>query len=260
MEAADEGLRNNLWNVIALHYLPDAYYWVEDNGDVKSFLQLLHHSFLRRPIDEIKDDLPQERQKLKNIIRTCKWFHLYDLIEFAAQPEAARHLPRSTRDQLIADINGVLEVNGAGYRLIDGIVTPITDKAELDAIDDALAVPDGYAVAREHIRTALELYSDRASPDYRNAIKEAISAVEAVARDHSSKTKTGAAIKDLGQVYDLHPALAGALNQLYGYTSDGDGIRHAMKTGIGVDPALAKFMIVVCSAFVSYAVEKISAK
>ena len=54
----------------------------------------------------------------------------------------------------------------------------------------------------------------------------------------------------------LHPALAGAFQKLYGYTSDADGIRHALMEESNLDLADASLMLVACSGFVSYLLAK----
>lgn len=47
-----------------------------------------------------------------------------------------------------------------------------------------------------------------------------------------------------------------ALGNLYGYTSDGDGIRHSLLEEPNLDYSDAKFMLVTCSAFVNYLTSK----
>ena len=54
----------------------------------------------------------------------------------------------------------------------------------------------------------------------------------------------------------LHPKLQEGFKALYGYTSDTHGIRHALKDDATPDAEDAKFMLVSCSAFVNYLVEK----
>jgi len=44
--------------------------------------------------------------------------------------------------------------------------------------------------------------------------------------------------------------------KLYGYTSDEDGIRHAILNDPELGFAEAKFMVVSCSAFVNYLIAK----
>ena len=72
--------------------------------------------------------------------------------------------------------NGIFEQEYIGYRFIDGIITPITDDLEVDAIDEALR--NRYKPVNNHISKANSLLADRDNPDYENSIKESISAVE----------------------------------------------------------------------------------
>ncbi len=46
--------------------------------------------------------------------------------------------------------------------------------------------------------------------------------------------------------------LSRAFRQLYGYTSDANGIRHALLDESNLDFEDAKFMLVSCSAFINY--------
>jgi hypothetical protein len=66
------------------------------------------------------------------------------------------------------------------------------------------------------------------------------------------------AIDALSAKTPIHGALKAALKQLYGYTSDSDGIRHAIMEEATVDFEDAKFMLVACSAFVTFLIGKAS--
>jgi len=59
-------------------------------------------------------------------------------------------------------------------------------------------------------------------------------------------------LKKTGDGDALHPALREALEKLYGYAGDDDGIRHALSDKSDLDSHDAKFMLVACSAFVNY--------
>jgi hypothetical protein len=108
------------------------------------------------------------------------------------------------------------------------------------------------------MRSAISLFSKKPEPDYRNFIKEAVSAVESVARvvTGNPKATLGDALKRINDKMTIHPALRDAMNKLYGYTSDEGGIRHAMLEESNIDEAEAKFMIVACSAFVNFCVQR----
>jgi hypothetical protein len=110
-----------------------------------------------------------------------------------------------------------------------------------------------------HLNTALGHLGDRHSPDYRNSIKESISAVEALVNliNGTTSDTLGKALKRLN--VEAHPALADAFGKLYGYTSDADGIRHAAMDEPDLKFEDAKYMLVACSAFVNYLIAKAAA-
>ena len=54
----------------------------------------------------------------------------------------------------------------------------------------------------------------------------------------------------------IHSALERGFKQIYGYTSDSDGIRHGLMEEPTCDFEDAKFMLVSCSAFINYLIAK----
>ncbi len=143
----------------------------------------------------------------------------------------------------------------AAYTMLGTQFIPITNSEELSAIS---AVIQGGSVTQvavsAHLDAAIDMFSDRTAPDYRNSVKESISAVEAVAKslDNDSKAELGKALKALDGKVDIHPALDKGFRALYGYTSDAGGIRHAMLEASTIDVEDARYMLVACSAFVNY--------
>ena len=107
----------------------------------------------------------------------------------------------------------------------------------------------------------MEKYTDIESPDFENSIKESISAVEAMCSIITGQSGANATLgKTIKKLKDhgvhIHTALENAFSSLYGYTSDECGIRHG---GIDFNSAPAedaKYMLISCSAFVNYLVEK----
>lgn len=111
---------------------------------------------------------------------------------------------------------------------------------------------------RDHLDEAKRLLADRDEPNYRNSVKEAISAVEALARliVNDEKATLGQALKIVEAEIPIHPCLQAAFDKLWGYRSDGSGIGHGSAKGSPVGAAEASFMLVASSAFVSYLVDK----
>ena len=79
---------------------------------------------------------------------------------------------------------------------------------EIKMIEEA-ASDSKFAGVSAHIECALAHYADRENPDYRNSIKEAISAVESIARvvSGSDKATLGDALQAIEKSGQLHPAL-----------------------------------------------------
>ncbi len=63
-------------------------------------------------------------------------------------------------------------------------------------------------------------------------------------------------MKEIETKISLHPALKDAFSSLYGYTSDAEGIRHALLDEPNLSFEDAKFMLVSCSAFINYLISK----
>ena len=104
-----------------------------------------------------------------------------------------------------------------------------------------------------HLRDASGCISDG---DWAGAVRESIHAVESVARqlDPAASGTLGPALASLKKRGRLHPALKKAFSELYGYTSDEQGIRHSRldeaKSQVGQDEAV--FMLGACASFASY--------
>ena len=111
-----------------------------------------------------------------------------------------------------------------------------------------------FAGVAAYLQRALDHYAYRENPDYRNSIKESISAVENMARIVSGKPKAllGDALKEIEKKRLMHKALKDALTRLYGYTSDSDGIRHAMLDEPKLTQADAQYFLLSCTSFVNY--------
>jgi hypothetical protein len=249
----DTPTRNRLWSAFAL-LVPESSGRSFSQTWMGSLFAHVWSDFLRQPVD----DMPIEREArkvIRGIFTEGEWWRVYDLIEFVL---ASRH--NGNTERMKDNISTILREEMAGFRYIDGRFVEITDETEITAIESALTATSGdkFAAPRAHLTAALQLLSDRQAPDYRNSMKESISAVEAIAQvlTGDPQAELGKAIKLLDAKTPIHGALRSALLSLYGYTSDAEGIRHALSEAPNVDAADAKFLLVVCSAFVVYLIQK----
>lgn len=188
------------------------------------------------------------------LMESSEWYKIFDFIEYYLECVSTTKV-----DEVTSAINRILEEESYGYRVLDKQVIPITNVQELSTIHEAHSTL--FDSVNKHFSKALDLYADRTEPDYENSIKESISAVEAmcciITGETGSQATLGKTIKKLkDKGIHIHPAMESAFSSLYGYTSDEDGIRHGSIGFTNAPAEDAKYMLVSCSAFVNYLIEK----
>jgi len=260
-DGIDDKLRNQLWNIYYDTFISrfeSQFAWEGGVVDKASdmYLKALWEDLFCERIDEFPQGHKLFRH-IKHIFLTCKWYELYDFIQFTISRYNTSK--KDDADWIIHYIyftNRALDKNLSAYRIVNKKICEITSEIEIVSIEKALENNDEYMVVKTHLNLALGLLSNRKEPDYKNSIKESISAVESLCKIivGDSKTTLGKAIK---KIENLHPRLKEAFVQLYNYTNKAGGIRHAL-TGddYEVNQEDAKFMLVSCSAFVNYLIQK----
>lgn len=254
LENVSVPLRNSIWNYI--HALFD-----EGESGWRGIASNSALFFFKAPVDELPTYNHHKKEWIKKRLYALSWYEVYDFVEFVAEwYEKSQSYPKYRKAQIQAVFNKIFETELSGYRFIQGELSPISDPSEVAAIEGALGITSrsGLAGAHAHISSALQLLAKRPGPDYRNSIKESISAVEAIAKQLGSPNSQGlsGALNELAKEVPLHRGFRAGLLSLYGYTSDEGGIRHAMleEPNVGYDEA--KYMVVACSAFVNYLAAK----
>lgn len=260
IDSMDDELRNGLWNALTVSYW-NRYHQMgfltstePDDQALADLLRIIWHRYFKLPIDTIPWSWDDALKTIRSYYYSAKWNEVYDFVEFVANndPFDADTKEHSHSLQFTRLCNAVLKQELSGYRFVGRTIVEVTAKEEIAEIEQALESP--LPTVRAHFERALALMSDRKTPDYRNSIKESISAVEAICRSITGEPNTtlGKALDKVEKKVGLSPALKGALDKLYGYTSGADGIRHALLEETELDFADAKFMLVSCSAFVNY--------
>ena len=258
IESMDSALRNKLWNLLKLNYWDKMGIgrWISDNRSLDLLFGRIWHSYFKKPLDE----MPSNWEKLYNYTRDyffkCSWDEVYEFLEVVVY-HYENEYGKDTNNEFIETCNIVFEEEISAYRFVKSKITQITSKVEIAEIEEAIESP--YKLVNDHLESALQKMTDRKSPDYRNSIKESISAVEAICNLITNKKVTlGQCLKEVKNKIELHGALEKAFSNLYGYTSSADGIRHALLEEPKLSFEDAKFMLVSCSAFINYLVSKSS--
>ena len=242
-------LRNSLWNAldIALWSTKDYVYAQYGAPEIERFARAAWFLYFKKPMDSIPDRGAKILVQFRSHFFQWEWNEVYDFLEFLVQHYV------STKPRLPDFLNKVLERELAGYRFVGETLVDITSPEEAEMLQNAIQDTQ-VASTSAHLLRALELYADRENPDYRNSIKESISAVEAMARLVSGNPKAtlADALKAIEKRGSLHPALKDGFLKLYGYTSDEGGIRHAMLDEPNLTQADARYFILSCTSFSNY--------
>ena len=241
-------LRAGLWDAIRLYFMSSIEtggYW---NKNFSVLCNSIWFNFLRVPLDSRPKYPPDARAKIRLFILSDFSFHkVYSFLEFLV--EYADGDAKGFTDFC----SKVLERERSAFRFAGSQLVKISDEESLIEVESAMvSASNGVQI---HISTAAKHYSN-SPPDYRNSIKESISAVEAavfflLGEKHG---RLGHALKILSDQYDLHEAMRLGFEKLYGYTSDKDGIRHAILEEEEITQGDARYMLVSCSAFANYLV------
>lgn len=191
---------------------------------------------------------------MRNCFFKCEWFEKYDFLEFLSEIDIQNEIGFTEK------CNDSLKREMSAYRLVEGCIVQITSEEEILEIEDAILNSNKWEPVNVHLKAAITYFSSRENPDYRNSVKEAISAVESLCKIiiGNDSVTLAPALKIIEEKHKIHGALRSAFNALYGYTSDAGGIRHSLITDdIIVNMEDAKFMLVSCSAFINYLKVKI---
>lgn len=253
LNGMSDALRNSVWNF--LHSICN-----EGDAGWREPAEVLSQWFFKLPVDELPLYNIRRRDWIKSKFFALEWHQAYDFIEFISTYVGARRFTSLSSAKMHVVFNKIFETEHSGYRFLGGELSPISNTTEVGAIEAALSLTasSGLTGAQIHLKTAVHLLGKRPTPDYRNAVKESISAVESVAKQLSQNESQGlaGALEELSKKVPIHGALKSAFIKLYGYTSDADGIRHAILDEPNVDFDEAKYMVVACSAFVNYLATK----
>lgn len=265
LEEMDGALRIALYNAVYqfLHECND------ESIEIDALVQDMWDEYSHKPLDAAPTSFSGIIRYLHEVFGKRDWYEPYNALEFIAANidylypvEYAYTGSRFDYDELTHDfndmVNQALEREMSGYRMISGKIIPITNEGELWSLRESVSTTGPYSGVAAHIQSAIDHLSAKPEPDFRNTIKEAISAVEAAAgvACGDEKASLGQALKLLGKDNRIHPALLKGWGEIYGFTSDAGGIRHGSSGGdVPVDSAMAKYMLISCSAFANYLME-----
>ena len=257
LEEISEDLRREIFNAVRVLFLRTKNSFGYFVNDEARFIERIFGEFSEFTEDKIDNKYENISDWASRTISYDKFNRVLDFLEIVMNDDYDT-VHFSTR------IGELFEQHGAAYRLNTSQrpyqFFPCSSKEQGDATQTAIETlrGDNMLGASTHLRQAAEHINARR---YGNSIADSIHAVESVARhiDPKLSKALGPALKSIQDAGLLkHPALKGAFSKLYGYTSDEQGIRHALidqaTADVGLDEAM--FMFGACASFAAYLANK----
>ena len=237
------------------------YYGFSTERNIGTILHSYHDIILQKYHDDIPDFtntrncLSFYRELIRDGNGDKNYHEVLTLIEFMLRHEAC---PENLRKGFVDAFDKtpiayfVEEIGGFST------IVPRTSHEAGEATRQAIVAiqQTGLRGASTHLRQATEHIN---AQQYADSIADSIHAVESVARIITEKNTLSPALDSLEQAGLLkHTALKEAFKNLYGYTSDEQGIRHALlhkdSPDVGLDEAV--FMFGACASFAAYLANK----
>lgn len=221
------------------------------------FIERVWGKFKKISESRVRTKCNEVMKNFESVVMHERFNRVLDLLQIMADE-------RKSDDEFTTTIATLFERHAAAYRLDMSrrpyLFVPCANKEQGEATRQAIeTIRDGCMEgAVTHLRQAVEHINGGQHAD---SIADSIHAVESVARviDPKSNKTLKPALNSLEKAGLLtHPALKDAFNKLYGYTSDEQGIRHALHdkgaADVGLDEAI--FMFGACASFAAYLTEK----
>ncbi|MDQ7019965.1 MAG: hypothetical protein Q9M33_12480 [Robiginitomaculum sp.] len=258
-EEVSDGFRAKLLNLFR-HYILDYDGDVFGGGFVyDNVIPVFENEWVNRQekyADELLtgdefDNRAEIYQSIKKFIVAEDGKDVLDFVQFILREKTLDPNIRKSIKDLFVESNMAYRVYGNPPTLI-----PLSSEEDAEAVLKSL---DTLREAKQkgastHLKNAAESLR---SGNFSDSVRESIHAVESTVKRIAGKDKATLTdgLKVVENATDLHPALKKAFNQLYGYTSDEKGVRHASIDGDEmVDEHLALFMFSTCASFCAYLV------
>ena len=269
LEEISDDLRREIWNEVRRLLLlmraknpSDMDYFGFDyfGEDATRVIECIIGKVQNETEDEIDTEFDVVLDIFKEIILYSSFNSVLDLVELIICEIPKLEIKQN---RFSPEIHHSFERHAAAYWLDTSSLPPRffprSTKMQGEATRSAIATirNEGMKGAETHLRQAADHINARRFAD---SITNSIHAVESVARTIDPQARTlGSALDSLQKSGLLkHPALKEAFSKLYGYTSDEQGIRHALldkgSPDVGLDEAM--FMFGACASFAAYLVNK----
>ena len=252
LEELPKEARTHIWNVFYIAIGPYEQNYVI-SAPWEEIFRFIHIHFHNRPLDEWNPRVDLVKVDYRDCIETLPFNKVFDLVELVIRhPKCPLQFIENIKSAF-AISNLAYIINGEEPEHIPTILPAVTQEEGVALLLSLQTLQEaGLSGGEAHLRKSSMCINQG---DWAGSVRESIHSVESVARTIDPKAKTlEPALKSIEKGGALHPALKEAFSKLYGFTSDEQGIRHALLTGDGADVGIdeAIFMLGACASFASY--------
>ena len=262
LEELPQEARTQIWNLFYSHIdrsttrdgldVFDGGPWVE--GHWRKILKAKHCDLDHAPLDDWNPAFSKVRRTLRSEIEKRPFNEVFDMVQFVLRHPVCPHefITQMQRTFVACRLAYTIDIRRPPTIL--PAATPEEGNALIESLDALRGA--GLHASAVHLGDASACINRR---DWAGSVRESIHAVESAARQLSPGARTlEPALKALKGRAGLHPALKDAFSKLYGYTSDEQGIRHALldQPHAQVSQDEAVFMLGACASFAGYLCRK----
>jgi hypothetical protein len=163
---------------------------------------------------------------------------------------------------IAAELQRIFLEEALAYEFTDGAVRRRGRKhtVELASKSQVVLGDPELLSARQHFEKALQFFRHPTKPDYQNAVKEAVCAVEATGKilfPMAKASTLGDLIKWFGTttVVSVPKAIVQTLNGVYAFRNGGEGVAHGASTGGKASAEVTEYVLAVCASQVIFLVD-----
>lgn len=217
--------------------------------------QIICQVLRRRPDENNWSDAPVSAE-VDDLIHGLEWYEFYDLCEKIARLAEIKEVGyvSGTYESIFANkLNKLFQEESIGYHMMDSYIEKIGSEEFKEATETGLKLLQDpkFRIPSEQYEKALS-FRNGFPPDYPNAVKEAVNAVEGTLQ--VAANRPGVAAPTI--LTDLNPRLPSHIErivkEIYGFGSAAQGARHAGVGGYPSSAEEAEFIIHISAAAIKY--------
>ena len=234
------------------------------NGIYADLRPIIWHVTSKEPPDPTLGDhwISHEYDTIKQVAFACEWWLFFEICE-RTYKQCYQRFGRKSATGLEDEANKLFASDLLAWRFEDGLIVP-AHPAEITAVFDeakALLADPKYTGPNEQFRKANGHLAEKPHPDTENCVKDAVGALEGVARIVAGQPK--ATLGDLTKKgvlkSSIPPRLMPIIEQLYVYRGSEPGVAHAKTDASMVGFEEADWVLSMCATAMIYLMKKFPA-